>query len=89
MDNELEILYKVLDEIAVYLEQEHYDYFFDKFFTIPVDEIIPQTLNLVNQITRFSHKVCYHFFPQIDLIFHFCRLERNQLFVLWIFIGQL
>ena len=55
-----EIIYSLLDEICVYMYQDDYNYFLDKFLTqlsVQNHEIIPQTLELINQMIRFGYKV--------------------------------
>jgi hypothetical protein len=53
---ELEVLYKVMDDIAWQLETGQLDYLFQRLRRIPFSEYLLATVDLVKELSRFTYK---------------------------------
>ena len=81
----LQILYKVLDDIAWQLEVEQLDYLFDRLRRIPLEEFLMTTVDLVKELSRFTYKAgIAAAIKALDLLFevfadHNCHLVALEL----------
>ena len=55
-ESKLQILYGVLDDIALYFDSSHVDYLFERVQKVPFQEYQLATLDLIREITKYTHR---------------------------------